>query len=217
MESMNEHNTERLRVSREELAGRIAGSTHEEGVTEIAEGLFFNRVSRPAERIHGVSRPSLCIIAQGAKEIFLGDHRYRYDTEHYLLATVELPITGRIAEASQERPYLSLRIELDPGLVGSVMVEAGLPVPRGPSDAKAIVVSALEADLLDSALRLVRLIDSPVEARVIAPLAKREIIYRLLIGEQGNRLRHLPMLGGNSHIIAQAVHRLQKDFDQPLR
>jgi len=214
---MSERNMQRIRDSRKELAERIAGAVRDDGFTEPMEGLRLNRSSQPTGRVHGVSRPSLCVIAQGAKEIYLGDGRYLYDTGHYLLATVELPVNGSIVEASVERPYLSLRLDLDPGLVGSVMVEAGLPAPRGPGDAKAIVVSALDADLLDATLRLVRLIESPSEARLLAPLVKREIVFRLLIGEQGNRLRHLPMLGGNSHIIARAVNRLQKDFDRPLR
>ena len=74
-----------------------------------------------------MSDPAFCVIAQGSKEVFLGDERYRYDPAHYLLVTVELPIVSQIIEASQERPYLSLRLELDPTLVGSVMVEAGHP------------------------------------------------------------------------------------------
>ncbi|RYG32558.1 AraC family transcriptional regulator, partial [bacterium] len=127
------------------------------------------------------------------------------------------PVTGRIVEASEERPYLSLRLELDPALVGSVMVEAGLPVPQSHGDAKALVVSDLDSGLRDATVRLMRLVDSPAEARVLVPLVKREIVFRLLTGEQGSRLRHLPSVGGHSHRIAQAIDRLRQDFDQPLR
>jgi hypothetical protein len=108
---------------------------------------------------------------------------------HYLLGTVELPIASRILEASKEKPYLSLRLDLDPTLVGSVMVEAGYPSAQRGASVKAIDVSLLDANLLDAVVRLVRLLDSPAEAHVLAPLIKREIIYRLLMGEQGNRLR----------------------------
>ncbi len=217
MASMNEHAEQRDRANREELAERIANARREEGVVEPIQGLHLRRVSQPNERVHDISEPSFCVIAQGSKEIYLGESCYRYDTEHYLLVTVELPFTGRIVEASRERPYLSLRLDLDPALVGSVMVEAGLPAPRGPGDAKALVVSALDTDLLDATVRLVRLIDSPAQARVLAPLVKREIVFRLLLGEQGSRLRHFPLLGGHAHRIAQAVERLRKDFDRPLR
>lgn len=135
---------------------------------------------------------------------------------HYLLATVELPIVSQILEASQARPYLSLRLDLDPTLVGSVMVEAGYPSPQNRANVKAIDVSPLDASLLDAVVRLVRLLDAPAEAPVLMPLITREIIYRLLIGEQGSRLRQIAILGGYTHHIARAVDRLRKDFNQPL-
>jgi AraC-like DNA-binding protein len=164
-----------------------------------------------------VSDPALCVIAQGSKEIMLGDHRYRYDPAHYLIATAELPIASQITEASKEHPYLGLVLTLDPTFVGSVMVEAGHPAPRSHSAMKAIDVSPLDAGLLDAVVRLVRLLDSPTDARFLAPLVKREIVYRLLTGEQGGRVCHIAALGGHTHRIAKAIERLRKDFDQPLR
>jgi AraC-like DNA-binding protein len=157
------------------------------------------------------------VIAQGSKEVFLGNERYQYDPLHYLLFTAELPIVSEIIEASQERPYLSLRLDLDPTLVGSVMVEAGHSSPPNHADMRAINVSALDLGLLDAVVRLVRLLDSPAEASFLAPLIMREIIYRLLRGEQGDRLRHIAVLGGHTHRIARAIERLRREFDQPLR
>lgn len=206
----------RTETVRTELVDRIASAVGQDGVEQPIPGLFLARSSEPGRAVHGVSRPSLCVIAQGAKELYLGDRCYPYDTEHYLMATVELPVTGRVVEATKANPYLSVRVELDEAMVGSVMVEAGIPVPHNHSDAKAIVMSRLDADLLDATTRLVRLIEQPEQARVLAPLVKREIIYRLLIGEQGYRLRYLPMLGGNSHSIAKAIEFLRINFDRPL-
>lgn len=217
METMDTMEERRDGANREELIGRIAKAFREDGKIAPLEGLLLNRVSLPTERVHGVSKLSFCVIAQGAKEIYLGDGRYPYDAEHYLLATLELPVTGRIVEASQARPYLSLRLDLEPALVGSVMVEAGFPVPQGHGDAKALVVSALGSGLLDATVRLLRLLDAPAEARVLVPLVKREIVFRLLTGEQGGRLRHLPAHGGHSHRIGQAIDRLRNEFDRPLR
>ncbi len=217
MEPLHEQTALRVRANREELVQRVSAANPKDGLVEPLPGLHVNRVSRASERLRGVSIPSFCVVAQGSKEISLGDRTYRYDTEHYLLTTVELPITSYVAAASGERPYLSVRVDLDPALVGSVMVEAGLPAPRSQTDAKALAVSAIDDDLFDATLRLVRLIDKPGEARVLAPLVKREIVFRLLLGEQSNRLRHLPLLGGHAHRIAQAVDRLRKEFDRPLR
>jgi AraC-like DNA-binding protein len=207
----------RAQASRDELVERMAWAIREVGTVEMLEGLRLRRSSAPTELGHGVSYPALCVIAQGSKEILLGDNRYRYDPAHYLITTAALPITSRITEAEEERPYLGLVLRLDPALVGSVIVEDGHPAPRGHAAVKAIDVSPLDASLLDAVVRLVRLLDSPTEARFLAPLVKREIVYRLLMGEQGGRLRHTAVLGGNSHRIARALERLRKDFDQPLR
>jgi AraC-like DNA-binding protein len=208
---------DRAQANRDELTERIAQAIRHDGRIEPLKGLHFNRSSSPSESCHGVSIPAFCVIAQGSKEVLLGNDRYQYDPMHYLLATVELPIVSQILEASQAQPYLSLRLDLDPTLVGSVMVEAGYPSPQSRTNVKAIDVSPLDANLLDAVVRLVRLLDSPAEAHILAPLIKREIIYRLLMGEQGSRLRHIAVLGGYTHHIARAVDRLRKDFNQPLR
>jgi AraC-like DNA-binding protein len=212
--------TQRVQANREELVERIGRAVPEDGTVRPFEGLYLHRVSSPREPLHSVLEPSLCVIAQGSKEVLLGDSLYRYDPAHYLLASVELPTTSRVLEASRELPYLSLRLELPPTLVGSVMVEAGHSSSESPSrraDVRAVDVSSLDENLLDAVVRLVRLVDSPAEARMLTPLITREIIYRLLAGEQGARLRHLATMGGYTPDIARAVERLRQDFDQPLR
>jgi AraC-like DNA-binding protein len=205
-------------AGRDELAERIAQAFGEDGTVEPLEGLHLARASSPTEAMHGVSTPAFCVIAQGSKEILLGDDRYRYDPAHYLITTAALPVSGRILEASEERPYLSLRLDLDPALVGSVMVETGHPPPRGHAAVRAIDVSPLDAGLLDAVVRLVGLPDSPAEeARFLRPLVTREIVFRLLRGEQGGRLHHVAALGGHGHRIVRALERLRNDFDRPLR
>ncbi|MEA5551362.1 AraC family transcriptional regulator [Anabaena cylindrica UHCC 0172] len=208
---------DRAQAYRDELNERIAQAIRHDGTIEPLKGLHFNRSSSPSECIHSVSIPAFCAIGQGSKEVLLGSDRYQYDPMHYLLATVELPIISQILEASKAQPYFSLRLDLDPTLVGSVMVEAGYPSSRSRADVKAIDVSLLDVNLLDAVVRLVRLLDSPAEAHVLAPLIKREIIYRLLRGEQGNRLCHIAVLGGYTHHIARAVERLRKDFNEPIK
>jgi AraC-like DNA-binding protein len=208
----------RAQAGRDELAERITRAVREDGTVEPLEGLHLARASSPTEAVHGVSTPAFCVIAQGSKEILLGDELYRYDPNHYLITAAALPVAGRILEASEERPYLSLRLDLDPALVGSVMVEAGHPAPRGHAAVRAIDVSPLDAGLLDAVLRLLRLLDSPAEeARFLRPLVTREIVFRLLRGEQGGRLHHVAALGGHAHRIVRALERLRKHFDRPLR
>jgi AraC-like DNA-binding protein len=221
MESTNRGQSKRemqmMQASRDELAERIARAVPEDGTAEPLEGLRLRRASSPTNLGHGVSYTAFCVIAQGRKELVLGGNRYRYDPAHYLIATAELPVTSQITHASKEKPYLGLVLKLDPTFVGSVMVEAGHPAPRSVSAVGAIAVSPLDAGLLDTVVRLVRLLNSPADARVLAPLVIREIVYRLLMGEQGVRVRHITALGGHTHRIARAIDRLRKDFDLPLR
>jgi len=212
-----EREAQRVQASREELVERIARAVREDGTVQLLQGLHLARSSSPLKPVHSVLEPSVCVIAQGSKEVLLGDSRYRYDPSQYLLATVELPRVSQVLEASKERPYLSLRLELAPALVSSVMIEAGHASPPGHADVRAIAISPLDGNLLDAFVRLVRLLDSPAEAPVLLPLITREIIYWLLMGEQGARLRHLAILGGYTSHIARAVERLRQDFDQPLR
>jgi AraC-like DNA-binding protein len=207
---------QRVHAHREELVERITRAIPDDGTTQPLPGLRLNRLSAPTGPVYGVSDPAFCVIAQGSKEVFLGDTRYRYDPAYYLLATVELPVVSQVVDASTERPYLSLRLDLDPTLVGSVVVEAGYPTPCGHADVRAIDVSPLDTRLLDAVVRLVRLLESPADARFLRLPVTREIVYRLLMGEQGGRLRHIAILGGYTHRIAEAVERLRRDFDQPL-
>jgi len=147
----------------------------------------------------------------------LGEDRIRFDPNHYLINTVGLPTISQIDVASAEQPYLGLRLILDPAVVTSTMVEAGLVHRQNDIGLKAIAVSAPDPDLLNACLRLARLLQMPEQYRVLGPLVIREIVYRLLIGEQGHRMRHLATIGGHAHRIVRAVKKLREDFAKPLR
>ncbi len=221
MNSMNREQAERearrTQDNRDELVERLAHAIREDGIIEPLKGLHLYRISSAGEPIHGVTDPAFCVIAQGSKEVILGDDCFQYDPLHYLLSTVELPVVGQVLEASKERPYLGLRLELDSTLVASVMVEVGISLTRNDANSvKAITVSPLDAGFLDATLRLVRLLDSPRETQVLAPMITREIIFRLLVGEQSARLRHIVVLGGHTDRIARAIERLRHDFDKPV-
>ena len=207
--------SQRAQADHEELAALIAKALPADGAIEPLPGVRLYRASQPTDVGHSISTPELCLIAQGTKEWILGGKTYLYDPGHYLIATAELPVGTRVVNASPNEPYLGVVITLDPTLVGSVMVEAGHVAARG--TAPAIDVSPLDAGLLDAALRLLRLADTPAAAGFLAPLIKREIIYRLLMGNQGARLRHVAVLGGSSHRILEAIQRIRRNFDQPLR
>ncbi len=210
--------TRQLQGHQRELVELIENAIHhQDGKIEPIKGLHFNRLSSPVNAAHAVSVPCFCVIAQGSKEIFLGDKRFLYDPSHYLLISAKLPTVGCVLEASEERPYLSLRLELDPAVVSSVMMEAARAAPQSRADVKAVNVSGLDADLLDAVVRLARLVNAPAEAPFLAPLITREIVYRLWMGELGDRLRYIAASSGYTPFIIQAIKRLHQDFDQPLR
>ncbi len=208
----------RLRADQAELAERIARRLPQDGKSEVQPGLHLNRMASTGTAVYALMEPCLCLVAQGSKEILVGDECFRYDPARYLIATMQLPAVGRVVDASPERPYLSLRLVLDPAIVASVMVESDPGAARGDGGGvRAVDVSPLDAPLLDATLRLVRLAERPEDYRALAPLIVREIIYRLLKGEQGSRLRHLTHFGGQGHRMARAVEVLRRRFDEPLR
>jgi len=206
----------RADACREEIAGRIQARPKGDGESEAAPGLFLYQSSVPAGPLYGVTEPSLCVVVQGSKEIFLGGERYRYDADRYLLISVGVPVVGHIAEATVQRPYLAARLVLDPATVSAVLIETGLLSAEPDDDIKALAVSHIDADLLDAVVRLTRLLDTPEDLPVIAPLIKREIIYRLLLGEQGGRLRHIAAVDGRTHRIARAIEHLRAHQGKPL-
>ena len=129
----SEREAQKAQANREELVERLTQALPDDGTAEPLEGLLLSRASAPTELGYSVFFPAFCVIAQGRKEMLLGDNRYWYDPAHYLIATAELPIASQITEASPERPYLGLILTLDPRLVGSVMVEAGHGAPHSQS------------------------------------------------------------------------------------
>jgi AraC-like DNA-binding protein len=215
---MNERQIQRMRADREELSERIARAMPKDGRYEIRRGVFFNRVSEAGQTVYSVAEPSFCVIAQGSKDILLGDATFHYDPAHYLITTMGLPMTGQVVQASSSRPYLGFRLVLDPAVITSVLVEAGVPNPRGEGQGVTSVdVSPLDIDLLDAVVRLVRLMDRPADYHALSPLIVREIIYRLAHGSQANRLRHLATFGGQAHRMARAVEMLRDSFDKALK
>ncbi len=212
---MSQRQTQQMHDDRLELTERIKQAMPRDGKAELQPGLHLFRHSAPTEPVFGVSESSFCVIAQGSKQVLLGEDRFRYDPNHYLISTVGLPTISQIDGATRDEPYLGFRFVLDPAIVTSVMVESGL-IHQSDTGMKAIDVSALDADLLNASLRLIRLVAKPNEYHILGPLVIREIIYRLLAGAQGNRMRHLATVGGQAHRMVRAVKRLRDDFNKPL-
>jgi AraC-like DNA-binding protein len=196
------------------LAAAIERQTRADGAFGTAvPALKLSRFSAPSDLVALVYEPSLCVVAQGAKEVLLADETYRLDPARFLLVSVELPVSARVVEASQGRPYLAARLSLDPAVVGELLAEA--VAPPGPT-ARGIAATPAEPPLLDAVARLVALLDSPTDVGPLAPLVLREITYRVLAGPQGPRLRQMAA-GAPAQRIARAIRWLKDHFADELR
>lgn len=207
---------QRLQLGREELVERIARALPMDGVLEVAPGFRISRASVPTESTHTVYHPAVCFIAQGSKFAHLGNKIYRYDPENYMIYTVDLPLVFRVDEATHAKPYLGLRLDLDPVLITSVIDDSDLRITKRNASAKAVDVNPMDIDLFDTVVRLVRLIDAPLERKALLPLVVREIVFRLLAGGQGPRLAHL-LTTGETQRISKAICYLREHFDEPIK
>ncbi len=208
---------QRAQSNREELVERIARALPADGTLDVSTSFRLARSSSPTEPIHSMYQPSFCVVAQGRKQALLGNEVFRYDSGHYLIYTVDLPLTFQVEEASKERPYLGFRLNLDSALVASVMMESGIEPKKGNVSLKAMDVSPMDANLLDAVIRLVRLLDAPAESKVLAPLIIREIVFRLLADGQGARLSHLLAVGKDTQRISKAIGLLRENFAQSIK
>jgi AraC-like DNA-binding protein len=174
------------------------------------------RRDRPTALACTFYEPALSIVAQGCKQVLVAGKRYTYDEAHYLLTSVAFPATSRVMDASPSHPFLGVALRLDLPLVGQLMSE----IDSHPSPARAprpgLTVSPVTEPLLDAILRLVRLAQTPQDVPALAPLIEREILYRLLTGEQACHLRDLAVHNGHAHQVAKAIARLRLHFARPL-
>ena len=160
--------------------------------------------------------PIICLIAQGAKRVLLGDDTYVFDAHHFLITSLDLPTVVQIIHASREQPYLSLRLKLDRREMAQLMVDNHLPPPHARQSSRGMAVGEVTLPLLSAFQRLIDLLAAPEDIPILAPLIQREILYRLLVGDQGTRLRQIASAGSQSHQIAQAIEWLKNHYTQPL-
>jgi AraC-like DNA-binding protein len=179
-------------------------------------GLSLSRRDEPTQPKSHMYEPIICLIAQGAKRVMLGDDTYVFDPHHFLIASMDLPTVVQIIEASREKPYLSLRLKLDQGEISQLMVDNNLPPPPAQYSSRGMAIGEVALPLLNAIQRLIDLLAEPKDIPILAPIIKREIFYRLLVGDQGARLRQMASAGSQSHQISRAIDWLKANFTRPL-
>lgn len=188
------------------------------GSTEsIVPGLYLYRTEVTTEITPVVYEPSLCIMLQGEKEVYLSNDRIVYDPLSYLLVPVTVPASGKVTKASVETPYLALRFTIDLKELADLVIDLGGRVERSKEQVKAISLGRVDQDLLSAIARLLQLLDKPSDIPVLYPLVKREILYRLLVGDLGSQLRDFMLLDSQGHRISKVIEILRKKYNEPLR
>jgi AraC-like DNA-binding protein len=169
----------------------------------------------PTEVAHHVCEPGLGLVVQGAKRTVVGDRVFEYGAGDFVITSVDLPIASRIVRASPDRPYLACGLTLQPGAIAALLLEAPgvddlVAAPCG------MGVHAAPAELLEAAGRLLRLLDAPRDAPVLRPLVEREILWRLLCGPQGARVRQIGLAGSRLAQVSHAIRHLRQHYAEAV-
>lgn len=208
-------------IDRDDLLGALVASIarwtkgSEQFVTAIP-GLTFYRHEEPTQLRSGLYEPSICLVAQGAKRAHLADDSYVYDVNHYLITSVHLPTTFQVIKASPDEPYLGLLLKIDQREMSQMMVDSNLPAPRTQQTRRGMAIGEVTLPLLSAFQRLVGLLDHHEDIPILAPIIQREILYRLLVGDQGTRLRQIAAAGSQGNQIARSIEWLKGHFTQRL-
>jgi AraC-like DNA-binding protein len=210
--------SDQIDKQRAELTRHIESYTGKDGAYATAiPALSFIRFSDVIGPNYGVYKPSLCIIVQGKKEVILAQESYLYGPANYLVASVNLPIAGKVTEASPEVPYLALKLEFTPSEILEVLRDFQMGVAKKENAKRGMYVSKIEPSLLDAVTRLARLLDTPEDIKVLAPLIRKEIIYRVLQGENGGLLKQMAIEGSSTNQISDVIEHIMNNYEKPFK
>ncbi len=214
----NKGQSSRVAELREELRRKIVAHTPNPGAHATAiPGLSLYRRTAPSPCYPAAYGPSFSIFVQGRKRITLAGTTYLCDESTFLLSSVDVPVVSQIVAASEEVPLLSLLLKLDMAVVREILSQDEFHAPDGPVQARGITIGKTTVDLLKPCSRLLDLLDAPQDIPFLSNLVQREIVYRLLRGPQGERLRAIATLGDQSHRTAKAIAWLRSNYMKPLR
>ncbi len=207
-----------IEALRSELAEKIAlfAGGSERLVTAIPGVVLVCRTA-PTAPCSGTYQPSVIVVAQGSKRVDLGERSFLYDESRYLLTALDLPIVSQVVKASAARPLLAMSMKLDMALVRELLSREEVHVRATASDHHAMVTGQVTSPLLSASIRLLDLLSTPQDIPFLSDLIQREILYRLLSGPEGARLRAIATLGDQSHRTAKAIAWIRDNYTKPLR
>jgi AraC-like DNA-binding protein len=201
-----------------ELGKLIERYTGQDGVHPTSiPSLFLIRESIITEPISRVNEPSFCIIFQGEKEVWLGEECFRYGPGNYIVASVDLPITGQVIKASSDFPYLALKLEFTSSEILEVLNDTDIQSGQRKNAKRAMFISEVEPSLLDAVIRLACLLDNPRHIPILGPLFKKEILYWILQGSHGEALKQMALEGSNAIRIRNVIEHIINNYEKSFR
>jgi AraC-like DNA-binding protein len=202
--------------NRKRLAGLLSEVAVHEGIHRtLVEGVEVARISKPGPRAPVVYQPKILVVGQGRKRAYLGGEVYRYDAYNYLVLSVPLPAECE-TEASPEEPLLLLSINVEPTMLGEMLLEMDeLLPPVGPTP-RGISSTPMSEELGGAVIRLLECLKSPLDSRMLGRQAVREVVYRVLLGEQGGPLRALASRDDHFARIARVLRHVHAEYARPL-
>lgn len=207
-----------IKDKRERLKNIIARLTNEKELDDtVVPNMSLFCITKPNRPACLVYEPCLCMAAQGAKLVTLAGESYVYDENRYLIASVNLPTMAQVIHASEKSPYYGFKLKLDPGEIAQVMLEGDGDVGKRGQPERGIALADVDAPLLDAVCRLAELLDRPEDITMLSPLIQKEIIYRLLRGPLGFRLRQLATSGSPTNRIARSIGWLKANFSGKMK
>jgi AraC-like DNA-binding protein len=201
-----------------EMSAIIERSTEGDGEFDTAVGgLYFNRRTSVSQPLHTAQWPCFALVTQGAKSLMLGGQIFHYGVGDCLIVSFDLPVVSRVTEASAEAPHLGLGLAIDPSRLGEVLGRAELPTKTPSHSAPGVTVGRASPELLDSTVRLLRLLEEPGDIAVVAPLIEQEVLYRLLKSPHGAMLLRIAALDSPHNRVAKAMSWLRQNYSRRLR
>jgi AraC-like DNA-binding protein len=186
------------------------------GREQAIDGLLLSVVDARTPPMSSLATPTFALVAQGRKRLAVGDRVFEYGAGDYLVVSVDLPVTGHFVEASKDKPCLGVGLTLRPDRIASLLLDAAdNQVSRAP--VQGLTVSRAPDELVDAMIRLLRLVTSPDDARVLAPLVEREILWRLLRSPQGAAVREIGLADSSLSHIARVIGWIRDHYTEPFR
>jgi AraC-like DNA-binding protein len=205
-------------VALETLRESIARWTSEgEQNPGVIPALSFFREDGPSEPFSAVYEPCICMVMQGAKRVMLGNESYLYNPHQYLIASVDLPTFVQVIEASKEKPLLGLKLTFDMQQISQMLIDTNFPHHRAQKSDYGMATSEITLPLISAFQRLIDLLDEEHDIQMLAPIIQKEIIYLLLVGDQGARLRQIAAAGSQSQQMARTIEWIRNNFSLQFR